>query len=74
MSEDISWIAAPTDRFLHFVIEIRNRTDALLCQAREEREDSETASRHGGLFGLSLLLWTYVTIQSVLKAFMASVQ
>jgi hypothetical protein len=58
----------------HFVIEIRYRTVAVLYQAREKREDSQTASRDDGPLGLSLLHSAYATIQSVLKAFLASVQ
>jgi len=61
-------------RLLHFVIEIRYRTVAVLCQAREKREDSQTARRDVAPFGLSLLHYTYATIQSVFKAFLASVQ
>ena len=58
-------------RLLHFVIEIRHKTVAVLCQAREKRENSQPASRDDGPFGLSLLHWTYATIQSVFKAFLA---
>ena len=61
-------------KLLHFVIEIRYRTVAVLCQALEKREDSQTASKDDGPFGLSLLHCTYATIQSVFKAFLASVQ
>ena len=61
-------------RLLHFVIEIRHKTVAVLCQAREKRENSQTASRDDGPFGLSLLHCAYATIPSVLKAFLASVQ
>ena len=35
-------------RLLHFVIEIRYRTVAVLCQGREKREDSQTASGNDG--------------------------
>lgn len=61
-------------RLMHFVIEVRYRTVAVLYQAREKREDSQTARRDEGPFGLSLLHCTYATIQSVFKAFLASVQ
>ena len=61
-------------RLLHFVIEIRHKTVAVLCQAREKRENSQPASRDDGPFGLSLLQCTYATIQSVFKAFLASMR
>jgi hypothetical protein len=57
-------------RLMHFVIEVRYRTVAVLYQAREKRENSQTASRDDGPFGLSLLHCAYATIQ----AFLASVQ
>src|SRR6266550_7866257 len=44
-------LALSLSRLLHFVIEIRHRTVAVLCQAREKREDSQTASRDDGPFG-----------------------
>ena len=41
-------LAISLRRLLHFVIEIRYRTVAVLCQGREKREDSETACRDEG--------------------------
>src|SRR4030095_2828586 len=65
-------ILAPSpSRLLHFVIKTRHRTEAILCQARKKRAHSQTARRHDGPFGLSLLHCTYATIQSVFKAFLA---